>query len=85
MIYYRKTLFGHGSKLTAVHLRLLAAIIYNQSLFELSFKFLYFSQSIRKINKRYKLTNHKQVMVLEAVLSAYVEKATIFNYKLLNE
>jgi len=36
-------------------------------------KYLHFSNSIRKINKRYKLTEYKQVMVLEAVLTAYAE------------
>ena len=42
-----------------------------------SFKYIHFSQSIRRINKRYKLTEHKQVMVLEAVLYAYAEKVTL--------
>ena len=36
-------------------------------------KYLHFSNSIRKINKRYKLTEYKQVMVLEAILTAYAE------------
>jgi DNA-binding MarR family transcriptional regulator len=44
---------------------------------ELSFKYLYFSNSIRRINKRYKLTEYKQVMVLEAVLSAHAEKVPL--------
>ena len=44
---------------------------------EPSFKYLHFSQSIRRINKRYKLTDYKQVMVLEAVLSAHAEKVTL--------
>lgn len=38
-----------------------------------SFKYLHFSSSIRKIHKRYKLTEHKQVVVLEAVLNAHAE------------
>ena len=42
-----------------------------------SFKYLHFSQSIRRINKRYKLTDYKQVMVLEAVLSAHAENVTL--------
>jgi DNA-binding MarR family transcriptional regulator len=40
-------------------------------------KYLYFSSSIRKINKRYKLTEHKQVMVLEEVLTAHAESVTL--------
>ena len=44
---------------------------------ELSFKYLHFSKSIRGINKRYKLTEYKQVMVLEAVLSAHSEKVSL--------
>jgi hypothetical protein len=36
-------------------------------------KYLHFSKSIRRINKRYKLIEHKQVMVLEVVLTAHVE------------
>lgn len=42
-----------------------------------SFKYLHFSNSIRKINKRYKLTEYKQVMVLEVVLSAHMEGVTL--------
>ncbi len=42
------------------------------------FKYLHFSNSIRKIHKRYKLTNGKQVMVLETVLTAY-EEGTILS------
>jgi DNA-binding MarR family transcriptional regulator len=42
-----------------------------------SFKFLHFSNSIRRINKRYKLTEYKQVMVLEAVLAAHAEGLTL--------
>lgn len=42
-----------------------------------SFKYLHFSSSIRRINKRYKLTEYKQVMVLEAVLAAHAEGATL--------
>lgn len=44
---------------------------------ETSFKYLHFSSSIRKINKRYKLTEHKQVVVLEAVLAAHAEGVTL--------
>jgi DNA-binding MarR family transcriptional regulator len=40
---------------------------------EICFKYLHFSSTLRKINKRYKLTEHKQVMVLEAVLGAHAE------------
>jgi len=40
-------------------------------------KYLQFSKSIRKINNRYKLTENKQVMVLEAVLSSYAENAPL--------
>jgi DNA-binding MarR family transcriptional regulator len=40
---------------------------------ETSFKYLHFSNSLRRINKRYKLTEYKQVVVLEAVLSAHAE------------
>jgi DNA-binding MarR family transcriptional regulator len=40
-------------------------------------KYLHFSNSIRKINKRYKLTEYKQVMVLEAVLTAYAESVRL--------
>ena len=39
-------------------------------------KFLQFSASVRRINKRYKLIDYKEVMVLEAVLVAYVEKVS---------
>lgn len=42
-----------------------------------SFKFLHFSNSIRRINKRYKLTEYKQVVVLEAVLTAHAEGASL--------
>ena len=38
------------------------------------YKLLQFSASLRRINKRYKLANYKDVLVLEAVLSAYAEK-----------
>lgn len=41
------------------------------------FKYLHFSSSIRRINKRYKLTEYKQVMVLEAVLTAHAEGVTL--------
>ncbi|MBU3605187.1 winged helix-turn-helix transcriptional regulator [Polynucleobacter sp. MWH-Creno-3A4] len=41
------------------------------------YKYLHFSTAIRKINKRYKLTEYKQVMVLEAVMSAHAEGATL--------
>ncbi len=44
---------------------------------ELSFKYLHFSNSIRRISKRYKLTEYKQVMVLEAVLFAHSEKVSL--------
>ena len=44
---------------------------------ELSFNYLHFSQSINKINNRYKLTEYKQVLVFEAVLSAYAENVTL--------
>jgi DNA-binding MarR family transcriptional regulator len=40
-------------------------------------KYLHFSNSIRKINKRYKLTEYKQVMVLEEVLTAHAEGVTL--------
>lgn len=40
-------------------------------------KYLHFSNSIRKINKRYKLTEYKQVKVLEAVLTAHMEGVTL--------
>lgn len=44
---------------------------------EPSFKYLHFSNSIRRINKRYKLTEYKQVMVLEVVLNAHMEGVTL--------
>ena len=44
---------------------------------ETSFKYLHFSSSIRRINKRYKLAEYKQVMVLEAVLAAHAEGVTL--------
>jgi DNA-binding MarR family transcriptional regulator len=44
---------------------------------ETSFKYLDFSNSIRRINKRYKMTEYKQVVVLEAVLTAYAEGVTL--------
>jgi DNA-binding MarR family transcriptional regulator len=44
---------------------------------ELSFKYLHFSNSIRRINKRYNLIEHKQVVVLEAVLAAHAEGVTL--------
>lgn len=40
---------------------------------KICFKYLHFSNTLRKINKRYKLTEYKQVMVLEAVLGAHAE------------
>jgi hypothetical protein len=40
----------------------------------LSFKFLQFSASLKRINKRYKLVNQNEVMILEAVLAAHAEK-----------
>ena len=50
-------------------------------------KFLHFSNSIRRINRRYKLHDPKAVMILEAVLSAYADKAilTVLDLILLNE
>jgi DNA-binding MarR family transcriptional regulator len=50
-------------------------------------KYLHFSHSIRKINKRYKLTEYKQVMVLEAVLTAHEEgvKLSVLDLILLKE
>jgi DNA-binding MarR family transcriptional regulator len=44
---------------------------------ETSFKYLHFSNSLRRINKRYKLTEYKQVVVLEAVLSAHAESVAL--------
>jgi DNA-binding MarR family transcriptional regulator len=44
---------------------------------ETSFKYLHFSNSLRRINKRYKLTEYKQVVVLEAVLDAHAEGITL--------
>lgn len=44
---------------------------------EASFKYLNFSNSIRRINKRYKLTEYKQVLVLEVVLAAHAEGVTL--------
>jgi hypothetical protein len=51
------------------------------------FKFLQFSASIRRINKRYKLADQKEVMVLEAVLAAHAEKVSfsVLDLILLNE
>jgi DNA-binding MarR family transcriptional regulator len=40
------------------------------------FKFLRFSASIRRINKRYKLNDLKEVMTLEAILGAYEENVS---------
>ena len=40
-------------------------------------KFLQFSNSIRHINRRYKLHDPKAVMVLEAVLLAYADQTTL--------
>jgi len=50
-------------------------------------KFLYFSSSMRRINQRYKLHDPKAVMILEAVLSAYADKAilTVLDLILLKE
>jgi DNA-binding MarR family transcriptional regulator len=50
-------------------------------------KYLQFSKLIRRINKRYKLTESKQVMVLEAVLCSHAEKTSIsvLNLILMNE
>ena len=50
-------------------------------------KFLQFSSSIRRINRRYKLHDPKAVMILEAVLSAYADKAilTVLDLILLKE
>ena len=42
-----------------------------------SFNYLHYSSSIRRINSRYKLNEPKQIMVLEAVLSAYKEEKTL--------
>jgi DNA-binding MarR family transcriptional regulator len=50
---------------------------YDYAMSQLSFKYLQFSNSIRRVNKRYKLTEHKQVMVLEAVLAAHAEGVTL--------
>jgi DNA-binding MarR family transcriptional regulator len=44
---------------------------------ESCYKFLDFSNSLRRINKRYKLLEHKQVLVLEAVLAAYKDGLTL--------
>ena len=44
---------------------------------KLGFKYLHFSNAIGKINKRYKLTEHKKVMVLEAILSAHLEQTPL--------
>jgi len=51
------------------------------------FKFLQFSTSRRRINKRYKLADQKEVMVLEAVLAAHSEKVdfSVLDLILLNE
>ncbi|QKM60010.1 hypothetical protein DN92_02565 [Polynucleobacter arcticus] len=46
---------------------------YDYRMSEICFKYLHFSNALRKINKRYKLTEYKQVMVLEAVLCAHAE------------
>jgi DNA-binding MarR family transcriptional regulator len=50
-------------------------------------KYLQFSNSIKRINKRYKLTENKQVMVLEAVLSSYAENVhlSVLDLILMNE
>jgi len=40
-------------------------------------KYLQLTNSIRRINKRYKLTEYKQVMVLEAVLSSHAENVML--------
>jgi DNA-binding MarR family transcriptional regulator len=51
------------------------------------FRFLHFSASLRRINKRYKLADQKEVLVLEAVLAAYAEKVnfSVLDLILLNE
>ena len=50
-------------------------------------KYLQFTNSIRRINKRYKLTEYKEVMVLEAVLSSYSENVmlSVLDLILMNE
>ena len=50
-------------------------------------KFLQFSASIRRINKRYKLVDQKEAFVLEAVLAAHAEKVdfSVLDLILLNE
>jgi hypothetical protein len=50
-------------------------------------KFLHFSSSIRRINRRYKLHDPKAVMILEVVLLAYADKAilTVLDLILLKE
>ena len=52
-----------------------------------SIKFLQFSASIRRINKRYKLVDQKEEFVLEAVLAAHAEKVdfSVLDLILLNE
>lgn len=40
-------------------------------------KYLHFSDSINRINNSYQLFDHKQVKVLEAVLSAHAEGAML--------
>lgn len=51
------------------------------------FKFLQFSASIRRINKRYKLIDQKEVMTLEAILAAYKENVSfsVLDVILLND
>lgn len=50
-------------------------------------KFLYFSNSLRRINQRYKLHDPKAVMILEVVLTAYADKVilTVLDLILLKE
>lgn len=40
-------------------------------------KFLYFSDSLHRINRRYKLSDPRAVLILETVLSAYADKVTL--------
>jgi len=54
---------------------------------KICFKYLHFSNALRKINKHYKLTDYKQVVVLETVLSAHSEgtRLSVLNLLLMKE
>ena len=60
---------------------------YDFSMSEICFKYLHFSNVLRKINKHYKLTDYKQVVVLETVLSAHSEgtRLSVLNLLLMKE